>query len=154
MAKKDEVVSPKRSDKKLVVIIVVVAVAVVLGVPFMLGVFSGISDRMSGMTCTSNPTNEIVVTVQKAMSGLDVSTDSICLSIGTSLTTDSISQKIAQPPAISFSCDSAEPICQQIDLKPFEITARSNLQLKLLISCAREGGPVEYTCDLKVMPVD
>jgi len=137
------------SDTFKLLIAAVVAM-VILGI--VTGVFQSIWQLVGGITCVSNPIDEMVTKIKKAQSGITTSTGIICMYSGESYTTAALENKVTNlvPDGTTFKCDGAA-VCKND--RPITVTdkmleATADAQFKAIISCTQSSG--DYTCAITI----
>lgn len=137
------------SDTFKLLIAAVVAM-VILGI--VTGVFQSIWALVGGITCVSNPIDEMVTKIKKAQSGITTSTGIICMYTDESYTATALTNKVTNLNSIEFKCDGAA-VCK--NNKPIDVSAsnmieaKADAQFKGIISCTESSGDYDCTITIK-----
>jgi len=138
------------SDTFKLLIAAVVAM-VILGI--VTGVFQNIWDLVTGITCVSNPINEMMTKMQKSQAGITTSTDAICMNAGEAFSAKALTDKVTNVMGVTFSCKDNVAVCKTggaILVTDDMISASASAKFKALITCDRDPGP-DFDCEISVI---
>jgi len=127
-------------------LIAAVVAMVILGI--VTGVFQEIYKFIVPMTCVSSPIDEFVTKIQKSQTGIETSTDSICMKAGEGFTTATLIDKMANLNSLSFTCEGAA-VCRNdnpISVSADSIRAVGEARFKGIITCIKSSG--DYDCSI------
>jgi len=144
MDKKLKIILDKK--KKIAIVVIVLAIVICALVIFVL---PPAKELMTGIDCISSPINELVVSIQKAMSGINTMSDKICIYSGENLPSSTFTEKVANLNSVAFTCKSGDAVCNKLEATTERIVAISDVKFKCLVSCAKAGDAYDCTIELQ-----
>ncbi len=138
--------------RKIAICIVVIAVALVI--LKVLGVLWVEFTDFPGITCVSNPINEIVTKIQTAQNGIDLPTGAICMKSGEKLPPNAIANQLNNLDSVKFDCFEGSAVCSGANPpvtfpSSDSIAASGDVKFKGIVHCDRkESG--KYDCTISI----
>lgn len=130
-------------------LIAAVVAMVILGI--VTGVFQNIWDLVFGITCVSNPINEMTTKIQRAQAEIITATGTICVKSGEGFKDTALTNKVTNVNSLEFVCE-GDAVCKDensaVDVTSSAILARRDAKFRGLIDCQKSGQ--NYDCTIIV----